>query len=138
MKMLVEEYGDLKDAMNTWLSHLAQARDEGVTKRNLGYLTANPEWIDHALRVIEDDFLARNAMNTEFKGSRWERSRLHLWSLRDDIRHFHDADLSWSETLTNAAPLRELYAAMDVYSASLQRSDSDLDSRAEGDFIWTR
>jgi len=27
--MLVEEYGDLKDALNTWLSHLAQARDEG-------------------------------------------------------------------------------------------------------------
>lgn len=138
MRYLSDGIRDVKNTLRAYLASLRAAREEGIAKRNLGYVHANPEWIDHAIRVFEEEIRVNETPNPSYHGGVWNRHRRFLSALRDHLRHFDDADLSWSEILADTAALRTLQIAMDVYTDVLLASDSDLDSWEESDFRWAR
>lgn len=130
IETIFDERDRIRDALKDWVELLERARDEGIAKSKIGYLEVNPVWIDHAIGVFSP------MQSTPF--DKWPEHRRWLWTIRDHLRHFHDANLAWSEVLADKEVLRELNEAMEMYQNRLKSSDEELDSKAEFDLNWLR
>lgn len=127
---IFDECDRVRDALKEWAELLERARDEGIAKSKMGYLEANPVWLDHAVGVFSP--MQRTRLD------KWPEHRRWLWTIRDHLRHFHDANLAWSEVLADETVLRELNEAIEIYQTRLKSSDEELDRKAEFDRDWMR
>lgn len=130
MTNLHEQFNSFSNALNTWLTVLDKAQTEGVGKIEDGYFTANPEWISNAITVFRLTIIE--------SGPPWGPWRWRLDTLDDHIRHFLDADLTWSEALVESNALDQLFLEIKRLREQLATSDIELDAAWDAEWNWTR